>query len=116
VKLEKEKTMKKQEWMARQGDLLIRKIEKLPDGKRKKRANGHILEGEVTGHVHRIAETQLDEAQVLDCGAGLFMTVTAEGGVSIVHEDHNPIVLPPGNYEVVRQREYTPSEIRNVQD
>jgi len=99
----------------RQGDVLFKEVKQVPkDGKVRK--SGHILEGEATGHIHRVAEAQLTEADVLDCGAGLFMKVTGEGGVSIVHEEHNPVVLPPGNYEIVRQREYSPEEIRNVQD
>jgi hypothetical protein len=100
--------------MYRQGDLLFKLVERVPKGK--KRASGHILEGEVTGHIHRVAEANLGQAEVLDCDTGLFMRVSGEGGVSIVHEDHNTLVLPPGNYEVVRQREYTPEEIRNVMD
>jgi hypothetical protein len=98
----------------RQGDLLFKQVKSIPEGG-KVRASGHILEGEATGHIHRVAEAHLAEAEVLDCGAGLFMSV-AEGGVSIVHEDHATLVLPPGSYEVVRQREYSPTEIRNVCD
>lgn len=107
--------MASEQWMARQGDVLFVKVKSIPKGG-KVRKSGHILEGEATGHIHRVAEAQLAEAEVLDCGAGLFMSVTAEGGVSIVHEDHNTIVIPPGNYEIVRQREYSPEEIRNVVD
>ena len=99
----------------RQGDVLFKEVKNVPGGGRVRRS-GHILEGEVTGHIHRIEQKHLGEANVLDCGAGLFMTVSAEGGVSIVHEDHNTLVLPAGNYEIVRQREYSPEEIRNVQD
>jgi hypothetical protein len=99
----------------RQGDVLFKKIEKVPEGG-KVRKLGHILEGEVTGHIHKVAEAQLAGAEVLDCGAGLFMSVSAEGGVSIVHDDHHTLVLPQGNYEIVRQREYSPEEIRNVAD
>jgi hypothetical protein len=99
----------------RQGDVLFKKVKAVPVGG-KARKSGHILEGEATGHIHRVAEAQLAEAEVLDCGAGLFMRVSGEGGVSIVHEEHNPILLPPGNYEIVRQREYSPEEIRNVED
>ena len=101
--------------MYRQGDVLFRQVKAIPEGG-KARKSGHILEGEATGHIHRVAEDQLTEAEVLDCGASLFMCVTAEGGVSIVHEEHAPILLPQGNYEIVRQREYSPEEIRNVQD
>lgn len=99
----------------RQGDVLFKEVKSVPEGGRV-RKSGHILEGEVTGHIHRVEQKHLGEAEVLDCGAGLFMTVSAEGGVSIVHEDHHTLVLPPGNYEIVRQREYSPEEIRNVQD
>lgn len=108
----------------RQGDLLFVKTKSIPEGG-KRRASGHILEGEVTGHIHRVADTQLAEAEVYvfpaqasgeGSGEKLFLSVSAEGGVSIVHEDHKTVELPPGNYEVVRQREYSPEAIRNVAD
>ena len=98
----------------RQGDVLFKEVKEIPEGG-KARKSGRILEGEATGHIHRVAEAQLAEAEVLDCGVGLFMRVTGDS-VSIVHEEHNPICLPAGNYEIVRQREYSPEEIRNVQD
>lgn len=98
----------------RQGDVLFKKLAKAPAGDRKIRSTGHILEGEATGHIHRIAE--LESATVFEIEQGLFLNVTAEGGVSIVHEEHDPITLPAGDYEVVRQREYSPEEIRNVAD
>jgi hypothetical protein len=99
----------------RQGDVLFKEVKTIPKGG-KLRVSGHILEGEVTGHIHKVAEAQLAEAELLECGADLFLSVSAEGGVSIVHEDHHTLVLPAGNYEIVRQREYSPEEIRNVQD
>jgi hypothetical protein len=105
--------MKSKVQMYRQGDVLFKSVAIIPEGG-KKRISGHILEGEVTGHIHRVAE--LEAAQVLECGDGLFLNVTAEGGVSIVHEDHKTLELPAGNYEIVRQREYSPEEIRNVAD
>jgi hypothetical protein len=98
----------------RQGDLLFKEVKAIPAGDWKKRKTGHILEGEATGHIHRIAD--LEAAEVLECGEGLCLTVTAEGGVAIVHEDHGTLTLPAGNYEVVRQREYSPEAIRNVAD
>jgi hypothetical protein len=102
------------ETIYRQGDVLFKKVKALPDGKSRKRNTGHILEGEATGHIHRVAE--LDRAEVLEFGKeGLFLSVT-EAGVSIVHEEHKTISLPAGDYEVVRQREYSPEAIRNVAD
>jgi hypothetical protein len=99
--------------MFRQGDVLIRSVKKLPKGERRKRQSGEVLEGEATGHVHRIAE--LNQAEVLEIGEDLFLSV-GENGVSLVHEEHKPIVLPPGDYEITRQREYSPEAIRNVAD
>lgn len=97
----------------RQGDVLFKEVKLIPKGEHKKRATGHILEGEATGHIHRIAE--LDQAEVLECGEGLFLSV-GEAGVSIIHEEHHTINLPAGTFEVIRQREYQPDSIRNVLD
>ncbi len=97
----------------RQGDVLFIQMESLPNCNARKRENGHILEGEVTGHVHRIED--LSSAEVLEIGAGLFVKVN-ERGVSIVHDEHNPISLPPGAYEVRQQREYSPQKSRFVTD
>jgi hypothetical protein len=97
----------------RQGDLLIRRIESLPSSKATVKANGVLVEGETTGHAHRVED--LTKAEVLEIGEGLYLRVD-EAGVRIVHEDHGPIVLEPGTYEVIRQREYSPDEIRNVAD
>ena len=97
----------------RQGDVLLRKINQLPKGKRTKRISGEVLEGEATGHIHRIRE--LEQAEVLEIGNGLFVSV-GEDGVSLVHEEHKTIELPPGDYEITRQREYSPEAIRNVAD
>jgi hypothetical protein len=99
----------------RQGDVLFKAVKSIPSGG-KKRVSGHILEGEMTGHIHRVAEADLATAEVLEVGDGLFMSVSADGGVSIIHEEHHTLTLPPGNYEIVRQREYSPEEIRNVAD
>lgn len=32
------------------------------------------------------------------------------------HEEHNPVAIPSGDHRIVRQREYSPEEIRNVAD
>ena len=97
----------------RQGDVLMRRINSLPQKKAVKRASGHILEGEATGHIHRVED--LATAEVLEVGDGLYLRVGPEGA-RIIHEEHNPISLPPGDYEIVRQREYSPEAIRNVAD
>lgn len=105
----------------RQGDVLFRQIENLPKGEQKKRENATVAYGEVTGHSHALAIEDRAAAEVLEIGDGLYVHVSEagvriEGGATFVHEEHGPVTLPPGNYEVVIQREYSPEEIRNVID
>lgn len=97
----------------RQGDVLIRRISSLPTQKAAPRATGILAYGEVTGHAHRVED--LTRAEVLEVGAGLYLRV-GEEGVRVVHEEHAPIDLPAGNYEIEIQKEYSPAEIRNVAD
>lgn len=97
----------------RQGDVLIRRIKSLPTQKAQPRLTGILAYGEVTGHAHRVEDPAL--AEVLEVGKGLFLRVGSEG-VRIVHEEHAPVSLPAGDYEIEIQREYTPAEIRNVED
>ena len=112
---------RKQMKLYRQGDVMFRRIKSLPEGDRKKRENATVAYGEVTGHSHQLAIEDRDAAEVLEIGNGLYVHVSAsgvriEGGATFVHEEHGPITLPAGNYEVVIQREYSPEEIRNVID
>lgn len=97
----------------RQGDVLIRRVKTMPKKSAVRRESGHILEGEATGHIHRVED--LTKAEVLEVGDGLYLRVGSEG-VRIIHEEHDPITLPAGKFEVIRQREYSPEAIRNVAD
>lgn len=108
----------------RQGDVLFTRIDRLPSGRRNKRENATVAYGEVTGHSHALAVEDRQTAEVLEIGDGLFVHVSDTGlrlegdieGATFVHEEHGPITLPPGDYAVTIQREYTPEEIRNVAD
>jgi hypothetical protein len=105
----------------RQGDVLFRRIQALPVGEQKKRANATVAYGEVTGHSHALASEDRDAAEVLEIGDGLYVHVSAagvriDGGATFVHQEHAPITLPPGNYQVVIQREYQPDAISRVTD
>jgi hypothetical protein len=96
----------------RQGDILFVPVSRLPKGKPKKRATGLIAAGEVTGHAHRLAPEDLETSEVLEIGDGLFVRISKDGfaidgspGATIVHDEHGPITLAPGVYEVRQQRE-----------
>lgn len=97
----------------RQGDVLIRSIRKAPKGERVLIADGILAHGEVTGHAHRVADQQ--QAELYQCADGMYLSVS-DGGVSIVHDEHSPIALPAGHFQVIRQMEYAPAEIRQVAD
>lgn len=91
----------------------------VPSGARKIETRPLAL-GEVTGHSHRAAVADAVEMFEIEGerGARTFMRVTAEGGVSIVHEEHGPVTLPQGwEGEVVIAREYDEEEdFRSVAD
>lgn len=102
----------------RQGDVLITEVKHIPAGlKPIPREQGRVVlaHGEVTGHAHVI-----DSDHALFLGADLedmadrFLRVEQE--CQVVHDEHDTIVLPPGDYRIVRQREYSPQEIRRVTD
>jgi hypothetical protein len=62
--------------------------------------------GEKTGHHHSVAEADIDGAMIFDCGEQMFLRVTAEGGISLTHQEHGTIQVAPGDYEVRIAREY----------
>ena len=96
----------------RHGDVLIEEAAGLP-GVRDKLPHTILAHGEVTGHCHRIKES--DGAELYSTTDGLFLHVHGDV-VSVIHEEHRPIPLARGYYRVWRQREYSPKEIRIVRD
>lgn len=102
----------------RQGDVFLVAIDTIPAGAKpvKKDARGVVLaEGEATGHHHRIGP-KFRSATKLEHAEGTFLRVTGGDVVMLTHEEHAPITIPPGNYRVRIQREYTPDEVRRVED
>jgi len=107
-------------FLARQGDVLVRAVDaatgtKLQEiwetGRAKliERDNGRVVlaYGEVTGHSHafhspKVAMFMADRGLV-----GRYLKV--DEAADLVHEEHDTITVPPGIYEVVRQREYDES-------
>lgn len=84
-----------------------------PGGVREKLSHTILAHGEVTGHCHKVKES--DGADLYATADGLFLHVHHEV-VSVIHEEHRPIQLSRGYYRVWRQREYSPQEIRVVRD
>ncbi len=101
--------------MYRQGDVLIVPLSTAPakPGDLVDREGGRVVlaHGEVTGHAHAIRSKS---AKLF--ASGDKRTLVASKPVVIEHEEHDPITLPKGAYQVIRQREYSPEAIRNVAD
>jgi len=104
--------------MFRQGDVLIVPIANMPKGVAPVgRDNGNVVlaYGEATGHAHAIKDARAALFRDRDLGT-IFMHVSGNGPVALDHQEHDTIHIPPGDYQVIRQREYTPDAIRNVAD
>ena len=85
----------------RQGDLLIVRVKEIPEGAVKE--DSRILaEGEATGHMH-----ELDSGEVYMKGDTLYFRVS-DGATKLNHPEHKVITFEPGDYKVIRQREYVP--------
>ncbi len=98
----------------RHGDVILITVETLPAGTTEEPRQGdlRLAEGEVTGHAHRIRERT---ARTHRNGTRRFLRLETE--TLLTHEEHGPIALPAGDYEIRVQREYVPRELpRNVTD
>lgn len=102
--------------MFRQGDVLIVRRSRRPAGAAKPiaRERGRLVlaHGEATGHAHAIRSPK---ASLFEVAGRVFLAVDGEC-VTLDHEEHSSITIPPGDYEVIRQREYAPDAIRTVAD
>lgn len=116
------KTFKKQ---AAQGDLLIRRIDKLPSGvKLVVPTDGqHIVAHSETGHNHVIAARPNVELYTTgDPMISYLQVIEATDATETLlehlrsYDTHETIKISPGIYEVRRQREYTPEGWRRVED
>lgn len=104
----------------RQGDVLIIPVATIPrDTKKVRRENGRVIlaHGEATGHHHSIVEQDVELVTTEQAGElRAWLSITADEPVALTHQEHDTIMLPPGQYEVRRQREYTPERLVPVQD
>jgi hypothetical protein len=104
----------------RQGDVFIERIDKLPAKlTAHARVGGRVVlaHGVVTGHDHALAGKNVKAyVAAKDAKEGeLFLEISGKSA-ALTHDEHSTITLPAGTYKVSRQREYSPEEIRRVQD
>lgn len=115
--------------MVRQGDLLLVRVNTPPtqlERKATKDGKCTIGYGEVTGHHHTIQDavwyvapdTTMDDLHQFAQGNRLDMPVfvALDAPTTLTHQEHSPIALDAGIWQVVRQREYFPAAIVSVRD
>lgn len=110
---------------AAQGDLFLRRIEKLPEGlTQAKSENGeYVLAFSETHHHHSV--TDRPNVKVYDTEDPLLSyleVIEATDATETLlrhlrgHDTHETILIPPGIYELRRQREHSPDGWRRAQD
>jgi hypothetical protein len=101
----------------RQGDVLLCAVDDIPVTAMPVSSDGDrviVALGELTGHAHVFAA---HEARLFrDEPNGRSFVAIPKSGAALLHEEHDPIQIPQGHYEVRRQREYTPGRPRCVAD
>lgn len=111
---------KAEQFMARQGDVLITRVRSIPrDAKKRARDNGRVIlaYGEATGHAHAIADSPAKpRAELFDVLETELTFLCVDEVSHLVHDEHGTIELAPGNYQITRQREYAPEAPRYVGD
>lgn len=111
------KTFDKQ---AAQGDILITRIDKLPDGlvEQEPEKGSYIVAHSETGHHHTLPSQGVRMFAPANDPMVLFVIVDNEA--DLIHnrsfDTHETIRLKSGAYEIRRQREYTPEGWRRVAD
>ncbi len=96
----------------RQGDVLLVPVEDIPEGAKRVRPKRVIIaEGEVTGHMHELVGGKVE---LFEKAESVFARIMA--APELRHAEHATQTIEPGLYRIVRQREYTPSEIRRLAD
>ena len=78
--------------------------------------NGSLIlaYGEVTGHNHSINLLDYPDVELFEKNGDMLLNVPIKA--TLTHQEHLPVILTPGKYEVYIQEEYDPEGMRKVQD
>ena len=97
--------------MKQQGDVIIKKVDSI---KGKKLNHLTLAVGEATGHHHTITE---GDAVLYEDNGLLYLHVESDSA-TLTHQEHKPITIEKGDYEIGIVREYLhfEEEARKVVD
>lgn len=97
----------------RQGDVLIMRVNSIPENLVKTNKVTLAL-GEVTGHHHSILSENVVGFAEVETALAKYIEVKSQA--VLTHQEHDPITLPEGTYRAIIQKEYEPGALRNVAD
>ena len=106
--------------VAAQGDIMIIKLDEMPDVSSMKEVQPEgdnlIVTHSETGHHHVLEREVAKMYESTDLEA--FLVLHDEGTLRHLRDNHthDSLNLPAGSYRVIRAREYTPEGYRRVQD
>jgi hypothetical protein len=91
----------------RHGDVGLIRVAELPAGAIQQERRGDLIlqQGTSTGHAHRI---KAKTAQTFTAGVARYLAVKRP--TTLTHEEHGPIAVEPGVYEVRIEADYVPGE------
>jgi len=106
--------MKREQY--RQGDVFLERVSSPPanvgDEIKPKEDRVILAEGEATGHHHSVPSSA---ARMFAVAGGMMLLKVVQETI-LSHQEHAPITLPPGDYLVRRQQEWSPIGWRTVLD
>lgn len=97
-----------------QGDVLLMPVTEMPEGKRKLLAKKRcVLAHGEQGHAHIIEDT---DAELIQIGERMLLNLTKSA--TIKHDEHGPITLEAGIWEIgrVREKDWLNDMVRTVAD
>ena len=85
-----------------QGDVIGRRLDAMPIGQQKVISKSRLVlaHGE-SGHSHVVEDS---EAELIQIGERMLLKLAKQA--TVVHEEHKPITLEPGIWEIGRVQEY----------
>jgi hypothetical protein len=95
----------------RQGDILLVPCAQIPCTASELAAEeGRVVlaRGETTGHAHAMAADRVRYFREDGTGQA-YIRVESDGPVALAHEEHSSLLVGPGEYRVIQQREYEPA-------
>ncbi len=103
-----------------QGDILIQRIDKLPDGVVPVAPeNGNVIvTHSETGHHHVMTMERTKAYRLPDSIMDIFLAVEQDDVLTHLraHDTHEDILFRPNFYHIRRQREYVTEVFRSVED